>query len=91
MNGIVDLLVNLCGDLQVVYVQCGTMANGRGSRGVPTSRGGFYITKWLPDHNYGLNWPVKKTDKITPKMAHSALPGDRTGVTLVTNHYIFIK
>ena len=50
-----------------------------------------YIAKWLPDHQ---NWPelVKNRQaKITPKIAHSALPGDLTVVTTATNHFIFIK
>ena len=49
----------------------------------------IHITKLLPDHKCGLNWPKQHPAKITPKRARSALSGDATPVTLVTNHSIF--
>ena len=42
-------------------------------------------------NKYVLNWPKTPPAKITPKIAHSALPGDPIAVTSVTNHSIFIK
>ena len=33
------------------------------------SRGGSHITKWLPGHKNGLNWPKQRPSKITPKIA----------------------
>ena len=33
------------------------------------------LTKWPPNHTYGLNWPKKHQTKIAPKIAHSALSG----------------
>ena len=53
------------------------------------SRGHFQITKWLPDHNDGLDW--SKTFKITQHFSLSVLTGALIAVTSVTNDFIFIK
>ena len=60
---------------------------------IRAQRGGSYIAKWLPDHKYGLNCPFLHPGpaKITPEIAHSALSGDPTAVTLVANHSFLIK
>ena len=49
-------------------------------------KGGSDITKWLPDHKFGLNWPKKRPTKITFKIVRSALSGNSITVTPVTNH-----
>ena len=50
---------------------------------------GLYIKKWLPDHENSLIWP--KNLKAPQNISRSPLTGDLTGVTLTTNHSIFIK
>ena len=57
----------------------------RAQEGVPTSQSGYLTTKCC------LNFSNKRLAKITPKKACSALSGDLTAVTLVTNHPSFIK
>ena len=56
----------------------------RAKEGVPISQSGLSATK------EGLNWPKNAKNKIVPEIANSALSGDLTAVTLVTNHFIFI-
>ena len=53
--------------------------------GVPKSQSCYLTTKWC------LNFPNKCSAKITPEKACSALSGDPTAVTSVTNHPSFIR
>ena len=52
---------------------------------------GSFITKWLLIHKYDLIWLKKCPSKNILKIACSALSGDQTAVTSVTNHSVFIK
>ena len=61
------------------------------SRLIRAKEGGSYITKWLLEHKYSLNWPKQRLAKITPKIARFAMSGDPAAVTSATNHSIFIK
>ena len=56
-------------------------------QGFQGSRGGFQITKWLPDHKRGLNWP--KNIQNYPNQSLSALTGDPIAVILIVKRYTF--
>ena len=56
----------------------------RAQEGVPT-----YTTKCPPSQKNHLDWPKTRPANITPQIAGSALSGDPTAVTSVTNHSSF--
>ena len=43
------------------------------------------------NHEYFLNCKKTRPTKMSPRIAHSALPGDPISGALVTNHSIFIE